>query len=130
MQIVSLGFIKLSFIMFYRRIFCTGKRTWFSISTVVMGSLIIAWTATFFFVFLFYCGRHPSKEWGTVVDIITYCPNALSDQLALGISDSIMDVFIITMPIPVVCLSGSWYYVSPAMLLTLALDIWPSFRHC
>ena len=90
--------------MFYRRVFCTGQRTWFSISTVVMGVLIVAWTITFFFLFLFYCGSHPWKDWGTVVDLITYCPHALDNQKALGISDSIMDVFIIGLPIPAVYL--------------------------
>lgn len=93
--------------MFYRRLFCTGKRTWFSVSTVVMGGLIVAWTITFFFVFLFYCGSHPSKDWSTVDDIIKSCPNGLHDQLALGISDSIMDVIIIAMPIPVACSPSS-----------------------
>lgn len=87
--------------MFYRRMFCTGKRTWFSVSTAIMGILIIAWTITFFFLFLFYCGSHISKQWSTVVDVMKYCPNGLDDQLALGISDSIMDVFIIAMPMPV-----------------------------
>ena len=102
MQILSLGFIKLSVVMFYRRIFCTGVRTCISYSVIFMSGLIIAWTIAFFFVFIFYCGRHPSKAWGTVADIVKYCPNALNDQLALGISDAIMDIFIIAMPIPTV----------------------------
>ena len=88
--------------MFYRRIFCTGQKTWLSISTAIMGILIVLWTITFFFLFLFYCGSHVSKEWSTVVDLITYCPHGLDRQTALGISDSIMDVFIIGLPIPAV----------------------------
>lgn len=88
--------------MFYRRIFCTGQKTWLSISTAIMGVLIVLWTITFFFLFLFYCGSHMSKEWSTVVNLITYCPHGLDDQKALGISDSIMDVFIIGLPIPAV----------------------------
>ena len=106
MQILSLGFIKLSFVMFYRRIFCTGVRTCISISITVMSVLIIAWTITFLFVFVFYCGSHLTRAWGTVVDIIEYCPNALNDQLALGISDSIMDILIIAMPMPTVSIPG------------------------
>ena len=88
--------------MFYRRIFCTGQRTWFSVSTVIMGILIVSWTIAFFFVFVFYCGSRPWEEWGTVMDVLTYCPHALDDQKALGISDSIMDVIIIGLPIPAV----------------------------
>lgn len=99
MQILSLGCIKLSFVMFYRRIFCTGVRTWFSISTVIMGVMITTWTIAFFFVFVFNCDSHLSKEWGTVVSVIEYCPNALNNHMAVGISDSIMDILIIAMPI-------------------------------
>ena len=102
LQPVALGCIKLSFIMFYRRVFCTGKQTWFSISTAIMGGLIVAWTITFFFVFLFYCGNHQDKEWSTVTDLLAYCPHALDDDKAIGISDSIMDIIIIALPIPVV----------------------------
>ena len=88
--------------MFYRRIFCTGARTCISISVIVMSVLTIAWTTAFFFDFMFYCGSHVSRAWGTVADIVEYCPNTLNDQLALGISDSIMDILIIAMPIPTV----------------------------
>lgn len=93
--------------MLYRRIFCTGKRTWFSFSTEVMGGLIVAWTITFFFIFLFQCGRRPSKQWSTVLDLIKYCPHSLDNEQALAISDSIMDVIIIAMPIPVACFPSS-----------------------
>lgn len=75
MQILSLGLIKLSFVMFYRRIFCTGVRTCISISVTVISVLITAWTIAFFCLFTFYCGGHPSRAWGNVVDIVKYCPN-------------------------------------------------------
>lgn len=67
-----------------------------------MGILIVSWTIAFFFVFVFYCGSRPWEEWGTVMDVLTYCPHALDDQKALGISDSIMDVIIIGLPIPAI----------------------------
>ena len=102
MQILSLGLIKLSVVMFYRRIFCTGVRTFTSVSVVAMSVLITAWTLAFFFLFTFYCGGHPSRAWGTVVDIVEHCPNTLNDELALGISDLIIDILIMAMPIPAV----------------------------
>ena len=68
-----------------------------------MGALIVAWTTIFFFMFIFYCGSHTSKEWSTVVDVIKYCSRGVRYQTALGISDSVMDVIIIALPVPVVC---------------------------
>ena len=115
--------------MFYRRIFCTGQKTWLSISTTIMGILIVLWTITFFFLFLFYCGSHVSKEWSTVVDLITYCPHGLDDQRALGISDSIMDVFIIGLPIPAVNLRFSIPNVNRKLADSRA-DIRSPFEHC
>lgn len=121
MQILCLGCIKPSFIMFCRRIFCTGKRTWFSVCTWLFEILVIAWTVSFF-LFVFYCGTKPWKEWSTVLDIITYCPNAINDQMALAISDSIMDVVIIAMPIPQVCHSS--ISLCRGMLYSLTLSLY------
>ena len=126
MQVVGLGCTKLSVIMFYRRIFCTRTRTWFSIGTAIIGGLIVAWTISFFFVFLFYCGIQHSKEWGTVIDVVTYCSRGLHYQLGVGISDSIRDVIIIVLPVPMVWLSSHLR----ELLSDRLLDFEPSYRHC
>ena len=105
MQIIALGCIKSSFVMFYRRIFCTGHRTWFWYITIAMLALIVAWTITFFFVFVFYCGNNHWAEWDTVINLETYCPDGLKYQAGLAISDFIMDIMVIALPIPVVSLS-------------------------
>ena len=102
MQPLALGCIKASFIMFYRRIFCTGQRNWFSIYTIVMLVLILIWSIAFCFVFIFRCGNDFSASWGTVEDLIVYCPTAFASQEAFAISDFIMDVMVILAPVPLV----------------------------
>lgn len=102
MSVVCIGCIKLSVVTFYRRLFVTQQRSWFSIATITLIGIIVAWTIAFFFVFLFYCGTHIEKEWSTVMDIIEYCPNALNDQIAIGITDAIVDIAILVIPIPMV----------------------------
>ena len=94
-----------------------------------MGVLVVSWTIAFFFVFVFYCGSRPWEEWGTVVDVITYCPHALDDQMALGISDSIMDVVIIGLPVPAVSLIVLTLH-SGSDLVDCRLDTRSPSRHC
>lgn len=102
MQILSLGFIKSSFIMFYRRIFCSGSRTWFSTLTSSVLILIVVWTITFFFLFVFNCGSNIWAQWSTVNDFITRCPNASKYLAGLAISDFLMDLVVILLPIPMI----------------------------
>ena len=102
MQILSLCCVKLSFVMFYRRIFCTGQRTLFSIATVTVSVLIVLWTIIFFFLFVFYCGTNTWAEWTNVIDLEEYCPHGTDYQMGLAISDFIIDLIVIAMPIPLV----------------------------
>ncbi|KUJ19154.1 uncharacterized protein LY89DRAFT_780163 [Mollisia scopiformis] len=102
MSVICIGCIKLSVVMFYRRIFVTHNKSWFSWASSIICGVIVAWTIAFFFVFLFYCGTHIEKEWSTVVEIIEYCPNALNDQIAIGVSDAIVDIAILLIPIPMI----------------------------
>ena len=94
-----------------------------------MGVLVLLWTIAFFFVFVFYCGSRPWEEWGTVMDVITYCPHALDDQMALGISDSIMDVMIIGLPVPAVFFIVLTFH-SGSHLVDCRLDTRSSSGHC
>ena len=67
-----------------------------------MLALIVGWAIAFFFVFVFYCGANVWAEWSTVINLATYCPEGGPYQLGLAISDFLMDVMIMTLPIPLV----------------------------
>ncbi len=99
-QVWAFGAIKLSVLFFYRRIF-RGKI--FDISTKVMMGIVIAWTLSFFFAFLFTCGTNFGANWSTLKALLTQCHAQHTYQLAMAISDVLTDGLILVIPIPLVC---------------------------
>ncbi|MCJ1356783.1 MAG: hypothetical protein MMC33_006779 [Icmadophila ericetorum] len=102
-SILALGCIKLSFLFFYRRIFCkTNKRDFTNIFTMVMICIIILWTIGFFFAHLFACGTNFSAWWGAPIELITRCVKTEKLLEALAISDFLTDAIIVVIPLPLV----------------------------
>ena len=60
----------------------------------------IAWTISFFFALLFICGRNFSAYWTSTVIEKELCVDTSMLHNALAISDFILDVIIITLPLP------------------------------
>ena len=102
MQILAMGFIKLSFIFFFRRIFVTGGTNVFRTISSIMIVLVIAWMLSFFFWFCFSCGIHFSSRWTTLNSLHQDCSTDVKSDLALAISDFLTDVLVLTLPIPMV----------------------------
>ena len=103
-QIPALGFVKLSFIYFYRRVFCTGSgltRIFEHITTVVAW-IIVAWAVSFFFAFLFICDVNFAAFWTSIRALNTYCGGLLDLQLGFSVSDFITDFFVFVLPLPMV----------------------------
>ena len=98
MQVAALGAVKLSFVFFFRRIFIVHVSRKFAIASTAMISIIIIWTVAFFFGFV-WCGTRFSAWWGP--HFRTEC-TGLSFENGLVLSDCIMDVLIMAMPIPMV----------------------------
>lgn len=98
MQALQLGLIKLSFVVFFRRIFVTSSRTTFSIISWVVIGLLIAWTTTYFLGFLFACGGHFERWFVTQPPCLGYAYYG-----SFICSDAVMDFMVILMPIPMVC---------------------------
>ena len=100
MQVPQLGLVKLAFLLFFRRVFVTGKtRSRFSVVTLIMLVLVIAWTTAFFLGVLFACGVDFSAWWEG-----TSCPQ-LSFEKGFIISDFLVDLLILILPIPVVSIA-------------------------
>ncbi|KAI1124914.1 hypothetical protein F5Y10DRAFT_284705 [Nemania abortiva] len=95
----TLACVKLSALFFYRRIFCSGGKRpvfgpviWTTIVTVIL------WLFVFQFLTGFQCGTHFSALWdGTYLQ---YCTLSFPVLYGLVISDFILDVWIILLPIP------------------------------
>lgn len=104
MQILSMGFTKLSFIFFFRRIFLTGHRSLFSIVSACILVVVVLWCLAFFFWFLLSCGNKFATRWTTINTLHHNCQSDIQSDLALAISDFLTDVMILGLPIPMVWL--------------------------
>ncbi|KAF2661087.1 hypothetical protein K491DRAFT_674375 [Lophiostoma macrostomum CBS 122681] len=102
-QMWQLGFAKASVLMFYRRIFASGKPAlWFTVSTIGLLVLVGLWTVAFFFTILFDCGTHFSAKWTTVIALLEHCHGENEGQMAMSICDFSIDLFIIVLPFPII----------------------------
>lgn len=100
MQIPALGMIKLSFIFFYRRLFCSGaSNRMFDLSTRCVGVIVVLWTVALWFALFFACGTNFSAWWISIETVTTQCVKTLKLQNGFAISDTITDVFVFVLPI-------------------------------
>lgn len=93
---LGLTLLKLSVLLFYVRVF-TLRKTWFKISVWILGALCVGWVFGISFMAAFKCqpvqkAFNPSLP-GTCIDYNT-------TVYATAISNTIIDVFILVMPVP------------------------------
>ena len=101
-QATSFACIKLSALFFYRRVLCVGSMsTWLHTATKISIIIVILWLVVFQFLTGFQCGTHLSASWdGTY---LKYCTISFPFLYGLTVSDFLLDVWILALPIPVVC---------------------------
>ena len=87
--------------LFYRRIFRLGTRSGVSMAIWVVIALVIIWAVGFTIPSIFLCGKNVSYLWGTLADQMR-CADTVSEQLALTISDMLLDLIVFSFPIPLV----------------------------
>lgn len=104
---LALGLIKLSVLCFYRRIF---RGRVFDVMNWILIALVVLWTLGFFLVQVFDCRTHFSTNWGTLRQL-QKCLNTFNQLLAYTISDVIMDVFILALPVPLVSIVNMRFIV-------------------
>lgn len=95
----SLACSKLSALFFYRRIFYIGeRRNWFN--TVIIGTIfvVILWLFVFQFLTGFQCGTHFSALWDGNYE--RYCTLSFPFLYGLAISDFLLDIWILSLPVP------------------------------
>ncbi|EED13067.1 conserved hypothetical protein [Talaromyces stipitatus ATCC 10500] len=104
------GFLKLSIICLYRRIFvsvlCGSIFDWITIAALV---IVAAWMVTFVVATTLTCGVHVAVKWGNLADKNQYCGMDLDIGNAFVISDSVTNLLIWLMPMPMIWrLHMSW----------------------
>ncbi|KAI1387570.1 uncharacterized protein F4822DRAFT_406953 [Hypoxylon trugodes] len=107
-QLLALGPTKVSVLLLYRRIFGIDKRR-FNVISGLLITMVIAWTIVFFFTNAFQktpvsevWAEKPSENFGTFA-------NTTDMYLAQSYIDVVLDVLIITLPVPLIWkLQMSW----------------------
>lgn len=71
-------------------------------------SLTTVWALAFIIAYVTACGTHPAAAWESQMSYLQYCIKSLQFEEAYAISDFILDVIVIVLPLPLVI-----YYVFP-----------------
>ncbi|KAF2692091.1 hypothetical protein K458DRAFT_381916 [Lentithecium fluviatile CBS 122367] len=100
MIVPALCLIKLSFLAFYKRIFCVQKLATvrYIINTLMI--FVILWGLAYWLVHLFICGTNFNAFWSSFEDLRTKCIESLKMELSFSITDFITDSIILIMPMP------------------------------
>lgn len=108
LSVWTFGMGKISALFFYRRIFCSaGARDAFHYITIVSIAVVAGWIVTFFVMTFNLCGHH-SIDWDVAPGHSALCKLDYPYFEATTISDFLLDVFILTLPLPmvrVICLA-------------------------
>ena len=100
-QFVQLFLVKTSVVLFYRRIFCShNKFTVFNVLTKATLVIIFLWSLVFLIATVFQCDLHVDAAWLDGATYLKECPGVDTKNIAISVSDFIIDLWIITMPIP------------------------------
>ncbi|KAL8828087.1 MAG: hypothetical protein Q9170_006753 [Blastenia crenularia] len=101
-MVPAYGFIKLSVIYFYRRIFVKGvPDSRFNIVTHISSVVVVIWTIVFFFMEIFKRGSKVEDNWGPLIKIKEGVSGAVLNN-GLFISDFLTDLWIVLLPIPLI----------------------------
>ncbi|KAH6677566.1 hypothetical protein B0J14DRAFT_476102, partial [Halenospora varia] len=101
--IVALGFIKLSALFFYYRIFTLSHRPRL-FKGVIIGSVTVTilWTIAYILVHFLQCGTHFSALWAARAIKNKYCHISYPYLLSFAVSDFILDFWIIVLPVSLI----------------------------
>ncbi|KAI1453656.1 hypothetical protein F4805DRAFT_442652 [Annulohypoxylon moriforme] len=100
LMIFAYGFVKASIICFCRRIFVGHKNSAFDRVSLAGLGLVILWSIGFFFGLVLGCGKEVSLHWAPLQVMAESGCDGISPEEALVISDFILDLFILILPLP------------------------------
>lgn len=93
------GFVKVSIICFCRRIFVAHQGSIFDRVSMAVLVLAASWSIGFLLTLVFGCGKYVSLHWAPLQDVQARC-DVSTPQQAMVISDFILDVIILLLPLP------------------------------
>lgn len=100
---LSLACTKVSALFFYRRIFCTMSPNMRVFNAVTIGMIVVVacWLVTFEILNGLQCHGH-FDTWNPT-EYAKYCTISWDFLFGYTVSDFLLDVLVIALPIPVVC---------------------------
>jgi len=101
-MIATLGVVKLSILLFYRRIFNVSKKSLFNILSLMVIAVLVLWTLGFMLAFAFNCKLHFFAMWGSQAELMKYCNTGFGGEQAIVITDFITDLMVLCFPLPMV----------------------------
>lgn len=103
MQVLSLGLVKVSVLLFYRRIFANkSSTTVFNIVSQIWIVVVPMWTVAFLFAFIFSCGLRSWALWISSETLFKDCFNTIFLEEGFVASDFGTDIVTLLMPLPMV----------------------------
>lgn len=94
--ILTIGLVKASVLLFYRRIFVSEIFRRISLGLLI---LVILWTTAFFLARVFACGSHFTAFWTNGASIAKFCGPYQDIELGFAISDVITDLMVLATPL-------------------------------
>ncbi|KAH7413886.1 hypothetical protein DE146DRAFT_750076 [Phaeosphaeria sp. MPI-PUGE-AT-0046c] len=98
--ILSIGLIKLSVLLLYRRLFNVSRI--FNIYSAVLIALTVFWTVGFLAANIFQCGTYPAAAWTSGKMLIKYCDDISMATTSRAITNAVMDLLIVVSPLPII----------------------------
>ncbi|KAI0169962.1 hypothetical protein GGR52DRAFT_592591 [Hypoxylon sp. FL1284] len=102
LMFLAYGFVKASIIFFCRRIFVGHKGSAFDWISIVALFFVGLWSVGFVFGLVLGCGRHVSLHWAPLKELQASGCDGSTPEIAMVISDFILDIFILLLPIPAI----------------------------
>ncbi|KAF2967231.1 hypothetical protein GQX73_g6333 [Xylaria multiplex] len=95
------AFVKASIVLFCRRIFVGHKGSAFDWASWVVLIVVILWSAGFLIGgLIFGCGKHVELHWAPLKTVVESGCDVSTPEVALVISDIIIDLIILVLPLP------------------------------
>ncbi|KAJ4407497.1 hypothetical protein N0V82_009890 [Gnomoniopsis sp. IMI 355080] len=97
---LDIGLIKLSLLLFFRRIFKGhGRRTAFDIANWTLIILTAIWTTSAVVLSVFECGLHPEGTWTGLAELRRKCVDNFSMYSGLAIVSWVLDIAVLIEPL-------------------------------
>ncbi|KAI1130734.1 hypothetical protein F5Y10DRAFT_107378 [Nemania abortiva] len=95
------GFVKASIVLFCRRIFVAHKGSLFDWASRIVLGIVILWSTGFLIGgLIFGCGKSVQLHWAPLQVLVEADCDASTPEVALVISDLILDLIILILPLP------------------------------